>query len=127
MKDQSMSNETSVAAAAETQVDATVGGYSAEFTWPVAPFGAMPVRIDEDFDGSILASDLITDSYGVGASVPQALAALELAIREHYRFLRSETPQLSSRLAAQLEILERRRATAAPRRGGHHWTQLYAA
>jgi hypothetical protein len=88
-----------------------VGGYVAEFLHPLGDFGPVPVRVTVDEDGMVLAVDLITDSYGVGFTMAHALNSLSGAVSRHYHFLASEGEgRLSSRLAAQLQLLSLLRA-----------------
>jgi len=100
----------------QTTVDATVGGYTSEFTWEVRPFGPLPVRAELDEDGSILVIELLTTSYGVGASMSAALDALSAAVTRQYHFLRREgRAGLSDRLFGQLQALEALRQIATNR------------
>jgi hypothetical protein len=102
--------------------DAGIGPNSREFLLAVHPFGAMPVRVDVDEDGSFLAVELVTSAYGVGVNYSEALAALAAAIRRHYEFLRREgQDRLSPRLFQQLKVLDAQKAMATrgdARRGG---------
>lgn len=83
------------------------GAYSSEFTFRFGPFGLLPVRLEVDDDGTFLTTDLITDSYGVGADIAAALADLTSAVRSHFAFLREEGEgRLSQRFSNQLRILE---------------------
>lgn len=90
----------------------TGGGSQAyEIEVEIGMFGPLPARVGRDDDGTVLIVDLVTGSYGVGSSWADAVQALTGAIHRHYRFLSREGPgRLSSRLADQLEDLDRRAA-----------------
>lgn len=86
--------------------DTIVGEYRVELTFPLGRFGQVPVRVVRDEDGTVLASDLLTDSYGLGFSPGEALAQLAAALERHFAFLTAEGPErLSERLAEQLAVL----------------------
>ena len=92
--------------------DFRLGGLSGEFTLDIRPFGLLPIQVVVDDDGSFLAVELLTGSYGVGATMQGALAALHDAVVRHHAFLvRTGRDQLSERLQVQLETLQARAAT----------------
>ena len=86
--------------------DTTLGEYVAEFSYPVAGIGMLPVRLSRDEGGTVLAVDLITNSYGLGLHAGEALSQLVGAVHRHHAFLVKEGPDgLSARLAGQLNLL----------------------
>ena len=88
-------------------VDATVGGFAAELTVDIAPFGPMPIRVESDSDGTVLAVALFSGDYGVGTDYATAIAALGGAVRRYHAFLLKEgIDHLSVRLQEHLSFLE---------------------
>lgn len=114
-------------------LDATAGEFHGEFSFPLGGVGRLPIRITRDDDGTFLATDLLTDSYGVGFSAGEAIANLLAAVRRHHEFLRTEGPnRLSARLWSQLQTLERDALHSADaarleRSSRSTWSKVYAA